>query len=175
MQNKIKKIVIAALFAGLVFCTTFFFQIPFVAGYVHLGDCMVISAGLVLGPVYGTLAAGLGSFLSDLIGGYAQYMFPTFIIKSLMALAAWCIFRFVGRSKLTMPCIMLSGVISAVIMVAGYYITEVILVGSLAGGVASLVPNAIQGVFGVVSSALLIKLISKNKFLREYLRVNEKR
>ena len=87
MNKKLKKIIISALFAALTFCATFVVKIPTpTGGYVHLGDSIVLLSGWLLGPVFGTLAAALGSALSDLLGGYPTYILPTFIIKGLMAL-----------------------------------------------------------------------------------------
>ena len=61
-----------ALFAALACVATMSIRIPTpgTGGYIHPGDAIVILAGIILGPVYGMLAGGIGSALSDLIGGY---------------------------------------------------------------------------------------------------------
>ena len=72
---KIKRLVFAALFAALA-CAATFIHIPVPSmtnGYVNLGDCFVLLAGFCLGPVYGGLAGGIGSALTDLLGGYFLY------------------------------------------------------------------------------------------------------
>ena len=169
MNKKIQKIVFSALFAGLVFCATFFLKFSMPIGYFHLGDCFVITAAWMLGPVYGSIAAALGSALADLIGGYPQYMLATFIIKGLFALVAWCIFRCVGKKRVTIPCIMLSGVIGSIVMAFGYYIVEsVFLAYGFAAALAAVIPNILQGLFGAVSATILIKVMSKNKYLGEH-------
>ncbi len=86
-QITTKKITYTGIMMALVFLGTYVLKIPtpFTNGYIHLGDAFVFLSGLVLGPVYGALAAGIGSALADLLGGYAQWVLPTFIIKSLMA------------------------------------------------------------------------------------------
>ena len=89
-NTKVKKLVFAALFAALA-CAATFIHIPvppMTNGYVNLGDCFVLLAGFCLGPVYGGLAGGIGSALTDLLGGYFHYVPATLIIKFLMALAA---------------------------------------------------------------------------------------
>src|SRR5574344_1143290 len=81
-RSKIQKITITALFAALTFVATMVIKIPTpgTSGYIHPGDALVILSGVFLGPVYGFLAAGLGSMLSDLLGGYFLYAPVTFLI-----------------------------------------------------------------------------------------------
>ena len=87
---KIRKLVLAALFAALCTVMTLVIQIPSpMQGYVNLGDCAVLLSAWVLGPVYGGVAAGTGSMLADLFSGYAHYAPGTFLIKLCMAVAAW--------------------------------------------------------------------------------------
>lgn len=44
-------------------------------GYLNLGDCAVLFSGWLLGPIYGTVAGGVGSALADLLAGY-PIIFP---------------------------------------------------------------------------------------------------
>ena len=75
MKNEtIRKLVLSAMFAALCCVATMIVQIPTVAGYTNLGECMCLLAGLVLGPWYGLFAAGIGSGLADLLAGYAHYV-----------------------------------------------------------------------------------------------------
>ena len=86
---KIRKLVLAALFAALCTVMTLVIQIPSpMQGYVNLGDCAVLLSAWVLGPVYGGVAAGTGSMLADLFSGYAHYAPGTFLIKLCMAFSA---------------------------------------------------------------------------------------
>lgn len=82
-----QKITYTGIMTALVFLGTFVIKVPtpFTNGYIHLGDAFVFLSGLILGPVYGAFAAGVGSCMSDLLGGYAQWVLPTLIIKSIMA------------------------------------------------------------------------------------------
>ncbi len=170
MHDRLRKIIISALFAALTFCATFVIKIPTpTGGYVHLGDSIVLLSGWLLGPVFGSLSAALGSALSDLIGGYSTYILPTFIIKGLMALLAWLMVRVVGKRSLVS--IVLSGVISGTVMVAGYYLVEAIFLGyGFAGALVSVVPNIVQAVFGVISATVLHSIFVRNKFLREIIK-----
>ena len=94
MKNEtIRKLVLSAMFAALCCVATMIVQIPTVAGYTNLGECMCLLAGLVLGPWYGFFAAGIGSGLADLLAGYAHYVPGTFLIKGLVALIAALLLR----------------------------------------------------------------------------------
>lgn len=87
MGNNTKKYVLTGLMTALVLVMTFLFKIPtpFTSGYIHLGDSMIYLSVIVLGPIYGAFASGVGSMLADILGGYPQYALPTLVIKSLMA------------------------------------------------------------------------------------------
>ena len=67
--NKTKKLVVAALFAALTFTATFFIQFKLPNGYLNPGDAVVLLGGRILGPLYGGLAAAMGSMLADVISG----------------------------------------------------------------------------------------------------------
>ena len=61
-DTKIRKLVMAALFAALCTVMTMVIQVPSpMQGYVNLGDCAVLLSAWVLGPLYGGAAAGTGS------------------------------------------------------------------------------------------------------------------
>ena len=90
MNTNLKKIIMSALFAALACVATMSIRIPTpgTGGYIHPGDAVVILSGIVLGPLWGLLAGGIGSALADLLGGYFIYVPITFIIKGMVALTA---------------------------------------------------------------------------------------
>lgn len=69
-DSKLKLMITAALFAALSCAATMSIRIPTpgTGGYIHPGDAIVILSGIVLGPVWGFLAGGIGSALADLLG-----------------------------------------------------------------------------------------------------------
>ena len=162
-QKTLKKLVLSGLIAALVFVTTAFFPLPLPGGgYANFGDCFVILAGLLLGPVYGSLAAAVGAALSDLILGYGVYIPATFIIKGLMALIVAIV---AGRSGLSFRFwrIALSAALAEFTMVGGYLIFELFLYGG--GAVAAVLGNSMQGVVGLISSVLLALLLHRTGLL----------
>ena len=86
-NHKTKTIIIAALLAALTTVATMIIKIPTpTQGYIHLGDGMVLICGILLGPGIGAVAAGIGSMMADLFGGYMAWVPGTFAIKALTAL-----------------------------------------------------------------------------------------
>ena len=73
-SRKIRTMVLTALLMALILVLTFATKIPIPAsqGYIHLGDCMIFMAVIVLGRKYGTIAAAVGSALADIMGGYGD-------------------------------------------------------------------------------------------------------
>ena len=70
MNSNLKKLVMAALFAALTCVATMSIRIPTPGtnGYIHPGDALVILSGVILGPGWGLLSAGIGSAMADLLG-----------------------------------------------------------------------------------------------------------
>ena len=166
MKTKTQKIVIAAMLAALTCIATMIIKIPSpLKGYLNLGDCVVLLSGWLLSPLYGFLAAGLGSGLADLISGYGVYVPATFIIKGVMAIAAYFGFRFLQNKVTNISASIVSGIVAEIIMVFGYYVFE----GFLYGFGASLVnipANAVQGVAGLIIGTILVKIFEKSKIIK---------
>lgn len=140
------------IMAALVYLATFTLKIPSPTGYTHLGDCMIFIAVLVLGTKKGAFAGGIGAALADLLGGYAQWVIPTFFIKFAMALVmglitekvfpklkyGWLIgsvlgglFQIVGYTLVKIPMYGLPSAIGEMVSVTGQTITGVIIAGVL--------------------------------------------
>ena len=160
MNNNLKKLILAALFAALSCVATMSIRIPTpgTSGYIHPGDAIVILSGIILGPVWGFLAGGIGSALSDLIGGYFIYVPITFVIKGLVALAAGLLYQKVGKNqKSRYIAVILSGVADIILVAGGYFVCEFFIYG--AGAAASIPANIIQGVGGLVISCILYPIL----------------
>lgn len=160
MNNNLKKLILAALFAALSCVATMSIRIPTpgTGGYIHPGDAIVILSGVILGPVWGFLAGGIGSALSDLIGGYFIYVPITFGIKGLVALAAGLLYQKVGKNqKSRYIAVILGGVADIILVAGGYFVCEFFIYG--AGAAASIPANIIQGVGGLVISCILYPIL----------------
>ena len=158
---KLRKLVLAALFAALCTVMTMVIQVPSpMQGYVNLGDCAVLLSAWVLGPWYGGAAAGIGSMLVDLLSGYGHYVPGTLIIKGVDAMAAALIFRALGRGKTGM---LVSGIVGETIMVLGYFFYASLILGKGLAAAASIPGNIVQGIAGIAIGMALAILLQKSK------------
>ena len=161
-NNKTKKIVLAAMFAALCCVATMIIKIPSpLKGYLNLGDCIVLLSGFMMSPIYGFLAAGLGSALADLFSGYVVYAPATFIIKGVMALIAYYGVKILHKKVGTTPSRIISGVVAEIVMVMGYFVFEGFLYG-FGPSVVNIPANAVQGLAGIILGVILAKIFDKS-------------
>ena len=163
---KIRRLVLAALFAALCTVMTMVVQIPSpMQGYVNLGDCAVLLSAWVLGPPYGGAAAGAGSMLADLLSGYGHYAPGTLVIKFCMAAAAALVFRALRR-RLPLPAAQAaSGLVSGGILVGGYFGYACLLLGRGLAAAASIPGNVVQAAFGLAAAAVVYGLLERGRVL----------
>lgn len=166
MQEKTRKLVMAALLAALTCVATMIIKIPSpMKGYLNLGDCVVLLAGWVLAPGYGFLAAGLGSALADVLSGYVLYAPATFLIKGGMALVAFYGYKVLRKKLGSLTSKILSGIAAEILMVLGYFVFEGFLYGFVPS-VVNIPANGAQGVAGVVIGIVLLNVLEKSKVIR---------
>jgi uncharacterized membrane protein len=178
-QIQTRTVILAALMAALTCVGTMIIKIPTPTnGYIHPGDGFVLLSGLLLGPLWGGLAAGIGSALSDLIGGYFIYVPATFVIKALTAITGYFVFKAISKilsTQTELPTLIISGIAGEAVMVLGYFLFETFMLSvvnnsSLSAGViaslAGILPNIIQGIFGVIISTVLYPLLKRLSSVR---------
>ena len=162
----------ASLFAALVAVATMIIKIPTpTGGYVNIGDGFVLLSGWMLGPVWGTLAAGIGSMLADLIG-YPIYAPATFIIKALMALVAFVLAKACKLvfKKQRWLAYVLSGIVAELVMIVGYFTFEAIFMSYGMGAIVGVLPNASQAAVGIVIGTLLMALIDRSNLMEKIMK-----
>jgi len=163
MKSNTKKIVMAALMAALACVATMVIKVPSpLKGYLNLGDCVVLTAGWMLSPIYGFLAAGLGSALADLFSGYVVYAPATFLIKGCMALIAYFGFRLLHKKVSDLPSRIISGTAAEMLMILGYFVFEGCMYG-FGPSVVNIPANAVQGIAGLIIGIILTKVFVKSK------------
>ena len=164
-KNTTHKIVMAAMFAALTCVATMIIKIPSpLKGYMNIGDCIVLVAGWSLSPMYGFLAAGLGSALADLFSGYVIYAPATFFIKGIMALTVYYGSNLLHKKMNAILSQIVSGAVAEVWMCIGYFLFEGVLYG-FAPSLVNIPANGIQGVAGLVLGVALIRIFEKNKII----------
>lgn len=158
-----KKLVISALFAALACVATMSIRIPTpgTGGYIHPGDAVVILCGIFLGPVEAFLAAGIGSCMADLLGGYFIYVPITFAIKGLVACCCSHLYHsFSARGRNTYAAVVGCGLIDMALVAGGYCLCEIFLYG-LGAALASVPSNLIQGISGLVIACALYPMLRR--------------
>ena len=153
------------MLAALTCVATMVIKIPSpMQGYLNLGDCVVLLSAWLLPPVYGFCSAGIGSMLADLFSGYATYAPATFIIKGIMALIAHFGFKLLSKKLKGIFSQIISGAVAEAFMVLGYLAFESFLYGFVPS-LVNVLPNACQGLAGLILGVLLIKIFEKNKII----------
>lgn len=170
MKGNTKKMVITALMAALVCVATMSIRIPTpsTSGYIHPGDALVILSGIILGPTYGFLAAGIGSAMADLIGGYFIYVPITLFIKGFIALFSGYVYKKMDHTSTTRYiAVVIGGILDIFLVSVGYLLCESFLYG-IAGALASVPANLIQGFGGMLISMLLYPALFSIKEIRQF-------
>jgi uncharacterized membrane protein len=155
-----KQLAFSALFAALCFVSTFVITVPLPNGYFNTGDVFVLLSGWFLGPIYGAVAAAVGSALADVLSGFAFYAPATFFIKGMDAALAWLVWKAMKTAlkKPSLDCVCrgASAIAAETFMVLGYFLFESALY-TFAGGAVALLGNTLQGVLcGVCATVLCI-------------------
>ncbi|WP_167958728.1 ECF transporter S component [Anaerosporobacter faecicola] len=168
MNNKTKKIVFAALMAALVYVATTIIRIPSpTEGFIHPGDGIVFLSGILLGPLYGGIAAGIGSMFVDLLAGYTHYVLGTLLIKLFAAMACGALFKILSTTcKNIVLRISISSLVGAVIIVLGYFGYASLYLGKGIAAAASIPGNIAQTIFGVVTVSILYPVLMKTNLLQ---------
>lgn len=152
-----------ALMAALACVATMIIKIPSpLKGYINLGDCIVLLSGWLLSPMWGFLAAGLGSALADILSGYVIYGPATFLIKGLMSLVAFYGYKLLKDKCSNLASKIISGIAAEIVMLVGYFLFAGILYG-FGPAVVNIPANAVQGIAGVVIGIILMKIFEKTK------------
>lgn len=166
------KIVITALFAALICVATMLVQIPIPAtgGYANLGDGVILICAFLMHPLYAVIAAGLGSFLADILAGYVSYAFGTLIIKAGVALIAAMIYRKLkksGETKNVLVSMILSGVLAEIFMILGYFVYEAVVLGLGMAAAGAIVGNLGQAVVGVIVACVVAPTLARSREVSE--------
>lgn len=160
---KAKSTVLAALLAALACVATMIIRVPSpLGGYLNLGDGIVLLCGWLLSPVFGFLAAGIGSALADILSGFVAYAPATFVIKGCMALLAYGMAKGLHARPLTAK--LVGGITAEVVMVGGYLAFESILYGFVPS-LVNVPVNALQGLAGLTVGLVLVRVFEKYHIL----------
>ena len=158
----------AAVFTALVCVATMMFilYVPATEGYFNLGETMVYTTAILLGPYIGAIAGGLGSALADVLLGFSIYAPATLVIKGLEGFIVGLLTRRgarvseTSRRYLTIGASILAGSLLGSIG-AHYYSGEVAITigpGEQGATISAYVPVWLWVFLGVSVSVLIMAL-----------------
>ena len=169
-----RKIVFVALMAALTVAgSALRVTMPIdIAGTTsfHLGNIMCALSGILLGPWLGGLAAGLGSFLYDIMSNYISECWITFLTKGAYGLVAGLI-AYSGKDKWNYTKALFATIAGAVTyavlyLAKSYFYSGLLLKGltpaaALATVVAKLPATTFNAVAAIVFAPVLAVSIRK--------------
>ena len=178
-RQKTRSLIESSFLIALVFVATFFINIrlPIAAngGLVHLGSAMLFTSAIVFGPKKGAIAGAFGMGLFDLVSGWTLWAPFTFIIRGLQGwiigyIAQSAVIKWKSSIKNALAIIL-----SIPVMLAGYYLCEVILYDSWVIPLASVTGNIVQNIVGlVVALPLCVAMQNWNKNIKQITEIKEK-
>jgi uncharacterized repeat protein (TIGR04002 family) len=164
MQSKksLLKITYTAIFTTMIVLATSVlkFSTGLGEGYIHLGDSVIYLAACLLPFPYCLIAGALGGALADIISGFAIWSIPTMIIKMLNVLPFALICKRYKSNKILSKQTTLMTIVSGIITILGYFITECILY-SVASATLSLIGNTVQAVASGIIFIVIAKSLDK--------------
>jgi uncharacterized membrane protein len=164
-DKKLNKMVYTALLAALVCVATFLIKVPMpiTNGYSHIGDGFIFIAVILLGGKSGALAAALGAALADILGGYAIYALPTFIIKGVMALImGYVVVKMDNKNKY-----LIGSFLGSVWQVIAYYLVGAVMVGSFITPLVEIIGNSLQSLVGIIIMVVFLAVFKNTPLSRK--------
>ena len=157
-MSNTNKIVYSAMFSALIYVSTAFLRlpVPMPSGYIHLGDTFIFVACYYFGGIYGIAASAIGAALADVTLGFSVYALPTLAVKSAMAITLILLFKVskkIGWSVLWMAA-------ASVVMLIGYFITDIFLVGA-SYAFTSMLTGILQPVASIPLAVSCIAILNK--------------
>ncbi|MCC8072620.1 MAG: ECF transporter S component, partial [Clostridiales bacterium] len=128
------------------------------SGYTHLGDSIIFLSIALLGSKKSSLAAGIGAAMADLVGGYAAWIVPTFIIKVIMVLICGAFAEKIIKNKLAG--FIIGGVIGGAFQIVAYTVVKIFMYGK-AYAFTSLPRLTLQTVIGIIVAVVFIAVFNK--------------
>ena len=122
-------VVLIALFSALVCVLTVFVQIPVGYGYINFGDALIFISASMLGPIGGAIVGALGSSLADIFSGFVIYAPFTFVIKGGEGFLCGILYLYVFKRRRPILRRLFSMLIAGLLVVVGYFLTDLILFG----------------------------------------------
>ncbi len=141
-----RTVAVTAVMIAIVTAFTMFIRVPIPAtgGYVNLSDVAIFFVAFTFGPVPALVAGGVGAGLADVLGGFAEFAWLSFIAHGLEGLLA----GLVGRRGAGPAWTVVAWAAGAAAMVLGYFLGESLVMTGIGPALGELPFNAVQVVVG---------------------------
>lgn len=152
-QRMVLFLTVTALFTALTYLFTAFINVrlPISAngGLIHLGNVPLFIGAILFGKKTGMIAGGIGMGLFDLLSGWTLWAPFTLIIVGLMGyVVGWMTEKENHQNYFWYVAAILA---ACAIKVAGYYLAEAVIYGSLLAPAISIPGNLVQiGIAAVI-------------------------
>lgn len=159
--------VITSLLIALVFVATNAIRIKlpisYNGGLIHMGNTMLFTAAIVFGPRKGAAAGAFGMALFDALSEWAAWAPFTFVVRGVMGYIIGRVAYMNNKSGKSWAYNLLGILLGGIWMLAGYYLSEVIMTGNWVLPMTSIPGNIIQIVIGTVVALPLSGALKKAK------------
>ena len=163
-HDKVKKLTVAAMLMAMnIIMSISALSIPVPGGHMYLNDVIIVTAAVLLDPLYALLVGGVGAFIGDMLF-YPPPMFVSLVSHGLQALL---ISLFVHRwmKQKPVPASVIGAAVGLVISVTGYTLGRAYLYSTPAYAAAKFPFQILQTLVG---SALALLLCWKCGVVRIY-------
>ena len=153
-HNPVKKLTVAAVLMAMnIIMSISALSIPVPGGHMYLNDVIIVTAAVLLDPLYALLVGGVGAFIGDMLF-YPPPMFVSLVSHGLQALV---ISLFVHRWMKQKPVAasVLGAALGLVISVAGYTLGRAYLYSTPAYAAAKFPFQILQTLVGSTLALLL--------------------
>ena len=155
--NKIREITLIGLGMACVFVGTMIIIPNATGGYFNLGDGFIMLFASIVNPLGAFLIGGVTSSIVDAVSGYAPYIIPTLLTKGLEAVAI----SYIMHKNKNINTRYFAYFIGSLVMVSGYFISEIYLNQSIGIAFVALPANILQAFVGFVIGIVLYPTIYK--------------
>lgn len=175
ISNPTVNLALIAMLTALTTVATAILVIPFPStqGYFNLGDSLVMLSGLLLGPIGGFFAGGVGSAFADVILGWPAYAPVTFLAKGFEGFLVGLFSMKTTKGTRLSIWDVIGLLLGSIAMLMGYLIGETLLLGyTFEAALAELITiNSIQVIMGSIATILVGPLL--RRYLDDQIPVTE--
>ena len=163
-QRSVRKLTVAAVLMAMnIIMSTSVLSIPVPGGHMYLNDVIIVTAAVLLEPLYAFLVGGVGAFIGDML----FYPTPMFVSLAVHGLQALLISLFVHRWMKAKPlrASIVGAVVGWIVTFTGYTLGRAFIYSTPAYAVAKFPFQVLQTAVG---SALALLLCWKCGLVRLY-------